>query len=211
MSGMKGYLAKHHVLKLTVNHAYVYLIHMLHLVLDLLPWFVRGFVWRLFMRKAGRHVFFDHKVYIKFPWLLEAGDRVSINRGASFYPDFFGGHRIILGNDVRVAPGVRFHAASHDTGDTEYRHTGGTITVGNDVWIGAGAIILPGVTIGDGSIVGAGSVVHRDVPPGVVAAGVPATVVKQRDLPGASDDMEDGSEAAAPQKIQKPKKTGGTT
>jgi|GEM_PF-861939 len=191
MSGLKGMLARNQVVKLTVNHAYVYLLHLLHTVLDLLPWFLRGLVWRMFMPRAGRHLFFDHKVYIKFPWLLEAGDRVSINRGVSFYPDFFGGHRIILGSDVRVAPGVRFHAASHDTGDTEYRHTGGTITVGNQVWIGAGAIILPGVTIGDGSVVGAGSVVNRDVPPGVVVAGVPARVVRERMLAAG-----DGSAAA---------------
>jgi maltose O-acetyltransferase len=54
------------------------------------------------------------------------------------------------------------------------------IVLGNDVWIGMGAIILPGVTIGDGAIVGAGAVVTSDVAPGTVVRGVPARMAKLR-------------------------------
>nr|WP_277949180.1 CatB-related O-acetyltransferase [Aeromonas dhakensis] len=54
------------------------------------------------------------------------------------------------------------------------------ITIGNDVWIGANAIILPGVTIGDGAVVGAGAVVTRDVPDYAIVVGVPAKVIRQR-------------------------------
>lgn len=53
-------------------------------------------------------------------------------------------------------------------------------TVGNDVWIGAGAVVVDGVTIGDGAVVGAGAVVTRDIPPYAVAAGVPARVLRYR-------------------------------
>jgi acetyltransferase-like isoleucine patch superfamily enzyme len=179
--GLKGYLARHRGAKLTANHAYVYAVHLLHLLLDLTPWFVRGFVLRLLLGRMGRGVYFDHRVYIKFPWLVEIGDHASINRGAEFYPDFFQGHRIVLGNDVRVGPNARFHAAGHDISDLDYAHTGGTITVGDAVWIGAGALLLPGVTIGDRSVVGAGSVVTRDVPADSVAAGVPARVIRRRE------------------------------
>jgi len=179
--GLKGYLARHRGAKLTANHAYVYGIHLLHGLLDLTPWFVRGFVLRRLLGRAGRSTYFDHRVYIKFPWLVEIGDRASINRGVEFYPDFFGGHRIVLGDDVRVGPNARFHAAGHDLADLDYTHSGGTITVGDSVWIGAGALILPGVTLGDRSVVGAGSVVTRDVPADAVAVGVPARVVRQRD------------------------------
>ncbi len=52
------------------------------------------------------------------------------------------------------------------------------VTIGNNVWLGGGAIICPGVTVGDDSVIGAGSVVTRDIPPGVVAAGNPCRVVK---------------------------------
>ena len=51
--------------------------------------------------------------------------------------------------------------------------------IGDNVWIGAGAIILPGVTVGDGSVIGAGSVVTKDVPGGVVAAGNPCRVLRE--------------------------------
>lgn len=57
------------------------------------------------------------------------------------------------------------------------------VTIGNDVWIGGGAIVLPGVTIGDGAVVGAGAVVTKDVEPMVVKAGNPAKVVR-RDVKG---------------------------
>jgi len=54
------------------------------------------------------------------------------------------------------------------------------IKIGNDVWIGAHAVILPGVTINDGSVIAAGAVVTRDVPPYSVVGGVPAKAIKQR-------------------------------
>lgn len=54
------------------------------------------------------------------------------------------------------------------------------VVIGNDVWIGAGAIILPGVTIGDGAVIGAGSVVTKSVPPFAIVAGCPAKIIKKR-------------------------------
>lgn len=56
----------------------------------------------------------------------------------------------------------------------------GAVRIGNDVWIGTRAIILPGVTIGDGAVIGAGSVVAKDVPPYAIVAGVPAVLVRYR-------------------------------
>lgn len=53
------------------------------------------------------------------------------------------------------------------------------VTIGNDVWIGGRAIVLPGVTVGDGSVVGAGSVVTKDVPPLSLVAGNPAVVMRK--------------------------------
>ncbi|MFQ5508347.1 MAG: acyltransferase [Leptospirillia bacterium] len=179
--GPKDYLSRNHGAKLMVNQLYVYLIHMLHVVLNLVPGFIRNPVLRMLLHRAGKRIYFDHNVYIKFPWLVEIGSDASINRGVEFYPDFFGGSRIVLGNNVRVGPHTRFHAAGHDTADTRYGHSGGSITVGDDVWIGTGVILLPGVHVGDRSVVGAGSVVSRDIPPDSVAVGVPARVIKQRD------------------------------
>lgn len=85
---------------------------------------------------------------------------------------------VTIGDDSCVAGGVLF--LTHDAGTWIFRKEFpeaarfGRITIGSRVFVGANAILLPGVTVGDGSIVGAGAVVTRDVPPGAVVAGVPA-------------------------------------
>ena len=70
MSGFKAMLAKNTVLKRNVNHAYAYVNHLIHLLLNLMPWFIRNLGFRLMMGRAGLHMFIDHDVYMKFPWLV---------------------------------------------------------------------------------------------------------------------------------------------
>ncbi len=101
----------------------------------------------------------------------------------------FGNHGITLldsapiriGDRVLIGPNVSFYTVSHPL-EANARRTGvergRSITVGHDVWIGGGSIILPGVNIGDRAVIGAGSVVTRDVPPDTVVAGNPARVVR---------------------------------
>ena len=84
---------------------------------------------------------------------------------------------ITIGDRVQVGPAVQMLAADHPRGAAERAtglENGRPITVEDDVWIGGGAILCPGVTVGAGSVIGAGSVVTRDIPPGVVAVGSPA-------------------------------------
>jgi maltose O-acetyltransferase len=87
-----------------------------------------------------------------------------------------------IGDRVNVAPNVQLLTADHPR-EPQLRAQGiefsKPVSVGDDVWLGAGAILCPGVSVGDGSIVGAGSVVTRDVPAGVLAAGNPCRVVRQ--------------------------------
>ena len=86
---------------------------------------------------------------------------------------------IEIGDDVQIAPAVQLYTATHPL-DPEIRRSGleggRPIHIGNNVWIGGGAIVLPGVTIGDDAVIGAGSVVTRHVPAGVVVVGNPARV-----------------------------------
>ena len=88
---------------------------------------------------------------------------------------------IRIGARVLVAPGVQILAATHPL-DLRARRSGRElarpVTIGDDVWLGAGVIVNPGVTIGDGSVIGSGSVVVSDVPPGVVAVGNPCRVLR---------------------------------
>ena len=89
---------------------------------------------------------------------------------------------VIFGRNVFVAPNCCFTTAGHPL-DVEQRNKGleyaRPIKVGDNVWIGAGVTVLPGVTIGDNVTIGAGSVVNRDIPANTVAAGVPCRVIKE--------------------------------
>lgn len=170
-----------------MNHAYVYVLQLVHLVLDLSPWFVRNAAWRLLMKECGPGVYFDHRVYVKFPWLVSIGSDVSINRGTEFYCGLREGSSITIGSNVRIAPNVRFHAAGHDPDHPELCDNGADIVVESDAWIGAGTLVLQGVRIGRGAVIAAGSVVARDVPPYCIAAGVPARVLRERLNAHASD------------------------
>ena len=79
-------------------------------------------------------------------------------------------------------PGVQIYTAAHEL-EAELRDQGWEVTkpvsIGNSVWIGGSAILLPGVTIGEKAVVGAGAVVTRDVPPSVVVAGNPARIIRE--------------------------------
>lgn len=89
---------------------------------------------------------------------------------------------IEIGDDVKIGPAVQLYTAQHPL-DAHTRRSGvesaSPIRIGSDVWIGGGALVLPGVTIGDRSVVGAGSVVVRDVPPDCVVAGNPARILRR--------------------------------
>ena len=89
-----------------------------------------------------------------------------------------------IGSHVNLAQGITVTALNHNFGDTDKRIdeqgvSTNPVTIEDDVWIGANAVILPGVTIGEHCVVAAGSVVTKDVPPHSLVAGVPAKVMKQ--------------------------------
>lgn len=89
--------------------------------------------------------------------------------------------KVNIGNDVMFAPNVQIYTATHPT-DKELRKTveyGKEINIGNDVWIGGGSIILPGVSIGNNCVIGAGSVVTKNIPDNSMAVGNPAKVIKR--------------------------------
>jgi len=107
---------------------------------------------------------------------LELAERVFINQNCTFL-DYAG---ISLAERVMVAPRVTFITVGHpvDTDDRRVWLTGGPITVEENVWIGAGATILPGVTIGRDAVIAAGAVVADDVPARTLVAGPKADVLR---------------------------------
>jgi maltose O-acetyltransferase len=123
-------------------------------------------------------------VHIRPPFYCEYGSRVSIGAGTFFNYDclMLDVAPVTIGAACQVASRVQFLTATHPI-DPEPRHIGWEsakpIALGDNVWLSGGVIVCPGVTIGDDTVVGAGSVVTRDLPAGVVAAGVPARVLRE--------------------------------
>lgn len=112
--------------------------------------------------------------------LIEIGDRTTIGN----YSFIYASKRIIIGDDCMIAPFVYVVDSNHNSKpDIKMNlqdNLSEQIIIGNDVWIGAKAVILSGVVIGDGAIISAGSVVNQNVKPNSIVGGVPAKHLKYR-------------------------------
>jgi maltose O-acetyltransferase len=136
----------------------------------------RALLARLFAR-VGERVTVEAPFHVDYGWNVTLGDDVYINAFAVLLDCA----PVVIGNGTQVGPGVKFCPATHAVDSEERRQDvelALPITVGENVWIGAGAYVGPGVTVGDDSVIGAGAVVVRDVPPRVVVAGVPARILR---------------------------------
>jgi acetyltransferase-like isoleucine patch superfamily enzyme len=115
--------------------------------------------------------------YCDYGKYITLGDRFFANYTCTILD----GAAVTFGDDVRIGPNCTFCTINHAM-EPQRRNEGyqifKPITVGNNVWFGAGVIVLPGVTIGDNTVIGAGSVVTRDIPAGVFAAGNPCRVIR---------------------------------
>ena len=112
---------------------------------------------------AGRHVHFGKNVYANFNLTLVDDTDIYVGDGVMFGPNV-----TVCTGTHPISPELRARQVQYNL----------PVHIGNFVWIGAGSILLPGVTIGDNSVIGAGSVVTRDIPANVVAAGTPCRVMR---------------------------------
>jgi len=141
---------------------------------------IRAFLCRRIFKYTGRNVNIEHGAYFGSGKDIEIGD----NSGLGFNCRVYGPLKI--GNDVMMGPDVMIFTQNHETSRLDIPMRLQTapkipVEIGDDVWIGARAIILPGRKIGKGAIIGAGAVVTKDVPDYAVVGGNPAKIIKFRD------------------------------
>lgn len=107
---------------------------------------------------------------------ISIGDHTVVNRRVHLD----GRKPLRIGSNVSISPECYFATLDHRTDSVDFETEEGPVAVGDYAWIGARAIILPGVELGEGAVVGAGAVVTKPVPPYAIVAGVPAKTVGQR-------------------------------
>lgn len=137
----------------------------------------RAEIIRELLGAAGEGTWIEPPFFCDYGSNITLGDRVYFN----FNCVVLDVARVTIGSDTLFGPAVQIYTATHPMDFRERRsglEAAKPVTIGSDVWVGGGAIILPGVTVGHRSVIGAGSVVTRDVPEGVFAAGNPCRVIR---------------------------------
>lgn len=128
--------------------------------------------------KVGTNPYVEQNIFCGFGFNIEVGDNFFSNNNCVFVDP----GKIVFGDNVFIGPNCGFYTAHHPI-DTEQRNQlleqAFPIRVGDNVWIGGGTTVLPGVTIGSNVVIGGGSVVSRDIPDNVVAFGNPCTVYRE--------------------------------
>jgi len=126
---------------------------------------------------TGKHFYAEPPFYCDYGYNITACNKVFFN----FNCVVLDVAPVRIGSNVFFGPAVQIYTVNHPL-DAAKRRTlleqAMPVTIGDDVWIGGGAVILPGVSIGDSSVIAAGSVVTKDVPSGVLAGGNPCRVIK---------------------------------
>lgn len=136
----------------------------------------------------GTNLWITAPFYVDYGNNIYFGNNCEVNMNCTFLDD----NEIRIGNNALIAPNVQIYTAFHPTnaadrfgeskedGSFEFCKTQtAPVVIGDNVWIGGGAILMPGVTIGDNVVIGAGSVVTKDIPSDSIAYGAPCRVMRE--------------------------------
>lgn len=133
---------------------------------------------RLFGAKVGRGVVIHPGVNIKYPWKLTIGDHCWIGQRA--WLDNI--DQLTLGNHVVISQGAMIIQGSHNYKKVDYPTMSGPVTLENGSWVGAGALVMLGVTMKSHSVLAAGSVATKDLEPYTIHQGNPAQPLRERQM-----------------------------
>ena len=128
-------------------------------------------------QKIGQDAIIEAQFHCVYGVNISLGDYVYLNAGCTILDTA----PVTIGDNTMLGPYVQIYCAQHHKDRrlrTEGLEIAKPVTIGKEVWIGGGAILMPGVTIGDGAIIGAGAVVTRDVPENTTVVGNPAKALK---------------------------------
>ena len=138
----------------------------------------------------GKNLWITAPFFVDYGNNIYFGNNCEVNMNCTFLDD----NKIIIGDNALIAPNVQMYTAFHPTNAAERfgepkedgsfafcKTQTAPIVIGDNVWIGGGVIIMPGVTIGNNVVIGAGSVVTKDIPDHVVAYGNPCRVMRPND------------------------------
>jgi acetyltransferase-like isoleucine patch superfamily enzyme len=127
--------------------------------------------------KTGKYVNIEAPFHCDYGYNIEVGE----NFFANYNFTVLDVGKVTIGANAQIAPNVSIYTAGHpihpDSRNSGYEY-GISITIGDNVWIGGNACIMPGVTIGNNVVIGAGSVVTKDIPDNVIAAGNPCKIIR---------------------------------
>lgn len=139
---------------------------------------IRNWIWRLAGLKLGQRSTLHTGVRVYDPRNIRVGEGTIIG-----YRTFIDGRdRVVIGDHTDIASEVMIYSSEHDLSSADFHAVSAPVVIGDYVFIGPRAIILPGVTIGDRAVVAAGAVVTKDVPVGTIVGGVPAKPIGERNL-----------------------------
>ncbi len=125
---------------------------------------------------VGEHCWIEPPISFCYGTNVFLGSGVYANFNLSLVDDY----QIIIGNRVLFGPNVTIAVTGHPINPARRESMYAfPVTIGDNVWVGAGAVICPGVTIGENTVIGAGSIVTKDIPANVIAAGNPCKVLRE--------------------------------
>ncbi|MBE6883350.1 MAG: sugar O-acetyltransferase [Ruminococcaceae bacterium] len=133
---------------------------------------------RKIFHRIGKSPYIEPNLWVSFGTNIEAGDYFYANHDCVFLDP----GKITFGNYVFIGPQCGFYTAHHPLHSSlrnQFYEYAKPITIGDNVWIGGGSIIMPGVTIGSNVVIGGGSIVCHDIPDNVLACGNPCRIIRE--------------------------------